>query len=240
MMARLLLTFAVASLTVLAAVESLPASAVERTAGAAVKKPKPTVSTSSTSSPSPTGSPSPTSSPSPTATPSPSPTETASTEPSPTASPQPSPTASPQPSPTASPQPTSTATSTPTTAPSTNCAPDAALLYEGDLYCPGEIAGVKAAAYGVNSRVVLNVTVTGVNGSLVYLMGGPDCWVDPSWTEPVFCGQTVAGMVVDFSGAEQLPAPSTGIELYGVTDAAGGIRPVGFITVAWCDPDYCP
>jgi hypothetical protein len=114
------------------------------------------------------------------------------------------------------------------------------MSYEGNLYCPGEIAGVEIGAYGPNSRVVLNVTVTGVNGNLVYIMGGPICWVDPSETEPVLCGQTVATMVVDFSGAEQVPAPSTGVELYGVTQPAGGFKPVGFITVAWCDPDYCP
>ena len=97
-----------------------------------------------------------------------------------TSSPSPTDTASPGPSPTASAQPSPTATATTTSPPSTNCAVDTMVLFEGNLYCPGEIAGVEAGAYGLNSRVVLSVTVTGVNGDLVYIIGGPSCWVDPS------------------------------------------------------------
>ena len=83
------------------------------------------------------------------------------------------------------------------------------------------------------------MTVTGVEGDLVYIIGGPECWQDPSSTEPMYCAAIVGAMIVDFAGAEQLPAPSTGIELYGVTQFGGRLQPDGFVTVAWCNQD-CP
>ena len=112
--------------------------------------------------------------------------------------------------------------------------------FQGNLYCPGDIAGVQAGGYGLNAPVVLSVTVTGVSGNLVAIMGGPPCWVHPLETEPVYCGQLVPTMVVDFSGSAAVPAPSTGIDLFGVTQSSGTLKPHGFVTVAWCDPDYCP
>jgi cytoskeletal protein RodZ len=208
----------VATLLLAGAFAGLAVGASPEALAAAVKKPKPTVTAS------PTGSPSPTTSP--TASPTTSPTATPTSSPSPTA--------------TATSSPTPTLTPTPTSPPSTTCAVDMMVPFEGNLYCPGEIAGVEASAYGLDTRVVLSVTVTDVTGDLVTIMGGPDCWVDPASTEPVYCGAIVGTMVVDFSGAAELPAPSTAIDLYGVTQAFGGFHPDGFITVAWCDPDYCP
>lgn len=159
----------------------------------------------------------------------PTPTSSSSTSPSPTSSPTSSPSA------TATTSPSSTATAEPTS----GCGDDPAVAFQGRLYCPGVIAGVVAGAYGTNSRIVLSVTVTDVSGDLVHVMGGPGCWVDPSWTEPVYCGDTLGTMTVDFTGADQLPAPSTGIELYGVTQP-GSLVPDGFLTTSWCDPDHCP
>lgn len=141
-----------------------------------------------------------------------------------------------------SPSPTSdspSATATTTADPTGHCGADSAVSFQGQLYCPGEIAGVEAGAYGLNSLVVLSVTVTDVSGDLVSIMGGPGCWVDPSWTEPVYCGETLGTMAVDFTGTDPLPAPSTVIELYGVTQP-GTIQPDGFVTTSWCHPDYCP
>jgi hypothetical protein len=93
----------------------------------------------------------------------------------------------------------------------------------------------------MNSRVVLQgVTVVGVTGAMVGIMGGPACLPDPDAQEPMYCAAIIAGMEVDFTSAESMPAPGTGIDLYGVTEAGGRIRPTGFVTVAWCDPDWCP
>lgn len=154
------------------------------------------------------------------------PTSTSSTSPSPTTS---------SPSATATTSPSSTATAEPTS----DCGDDPAVAFQGRLYCPGEIADVVASAYETNSRISLSVTVTDVSGDLVHVMGGPGCYVDPSWTEPVYCGDTLGTMEVDFAGVDQLPAPSTGIELYGVTQP-GSLVPDGFVTTSWCDPDSCP
>jgi hypothetical protein len=227
MLATLLLTGGVTGTLVLGAAVALPASGAERAAAVHGKKPQPTTSRSATASSSPT------SSPTATATSSPSVTDTPTPEPSPSA---PTPSAEP----TTSSEPSPTATATATASATTNCAADTAKAFEGNLYCPGEIAGVEAGAYGLNSRVILSVTVTGVEGDLVSIMGGPECWADPSSTEPMYCAAIMGTMVVDFAGAEQLPAPSTGIELYGVTRSGGRLQPDGFVTIAWCDPDYCP
>jgi hypothetical protein len=100
--------------------------------------------------------------------------------------------------------------------------------------------GVQGGDYGQNSRVVLQgVTVTGVTGPIVSVMGGPSCLADPADTEPMYCGQIVPSMDVDFTAARSLPEPGTAIDLYGATDGAL-LTPAGFVTVAWCDPDWCP
>lgn len=137
--------------------------------------------------------------------------------------------------------PAPTATASPSPGPVTACTSEATVTFEGALYCPGLIVGVQSGVYGVPGRVVLlGVTVVDVSGPMVYIMGGPACLPDPTSQEPQYCAATVKGMAVNFSGADSLPTPGTGVDLFGVTEPGGSITPEGFVTVAWCDPTTCP
>lgn len=132
--------------------------------------------------------------------------------------------------------PTTTASSSPTAPPAGLCDGVTWVEHAGALYCPAVIVGAQAGAY-VGTRIVLQgVIVTSVSGNLVGIIGGPSCLPPPPGSEPVYCGNLVPEMTVDFGS---MPVPSAGdaIDLYGIQRSAT-VTPVDHVVVG-CDPDIC-
>ena len=156
------------------------------------------------------------------------PTPTATTSPTVvSASPAPTPTTS---SP-AAPNPTPTGS---TASPSieTACA-TAPVQFAGEGYCPAHLSYVRATAYGLGHRVVLQgVQVTAVNGATITVEGGSPCY--PADT---FCGAILAAVPVTFPTGVRMPSYGDFVNVYGVT-AAGSLIAVGHEFLFWCDPSW--
>jgi len=126
----------------------------------------------------------------------------------------------------------------PTTPPPTTPPPGGQtcdVVFEGQAYCPGFIVGVTTGAYGAGAKVVLqSVTVWEASGSHVTIAGGPACLPDPSGG-PVFCGDIVPTLAVDFPASTPPPGVGAIIDVYGTTTSTGGLDPAGYVLIG-CDP----
>ena len=142
--------------------------------------------------------------------------------------------ASPTPTPaTSSPSaPTPTPTGS-TTSPSTEACTAAPVQFAGEGYCPAHLSYVRATAYGLGRRVVLQgVQVTAVNGATITVEGGSPCY-----PADVFCGATLAAVPVTFPAGVRMPSYGDFVNVYGVT-AAGSLNAVGHEFLFWCDPSW--
>jgi hypothetical protein len=123
----------------------------------------------------------------------------------------------------------------PTTPPPTPGTCTDAVTFAGESYCPGFIVGVATGAYGTGTRIVVqSVTVWDVSGTHATIAGGPSCLPDPSG-EPVFCGDIVPTLDVDFAAIPPPPAVGAVVNVYGTTTSTGGLSPAGYEVVG-CDP----
>ena len=154
--------------------------------------------------------------------------------PSGSATQSPTPTPTPSPAPTSSPAAPSPAPTGSTASPSIETACTAApVQFAGEGYCPAHLSYVRATAYGLGHRVVLQgVQVTAVNGATITVEGGSPCY--PADT---FCGATLAAVPVTFPAGVRMPSYGDFVNVYGVT-AAGSLDAVGHEFLFWCDPSW--
>ena len=109
----------------------------------------------------------------------------------------------------------------------------ALVQFAGEGYCPAHLSDVRATAYGLGHRVVLQgVQVTAVNGATITVEGGSPCY--PADT---FCGATLAAVPVTFPAGVRMPSYGDFVNVYGVT-AAGSLDAVGHEFLFWCDPSW--
>ena len=129
-----------------------------------------------------------------------------------------------------------TTSATGTATPRLTCAAETAVWFDGRSYCPGYVVGVTTNAYGAGSRIALEgAVVLSVEGGVAVTTDGTHCLPDPSG-QPTFCGATLDLLTVDFTGSVAVPTAGDVIDLFGVTDGAGGLRPDGYIVTGWSDP----
>jgi hypothetical protein len=112
-----------------------------------------------------------------------------------------------------------------------------AVSYNGQSYCPATISGVKATAYGLGARVVLQgVSVTAKTATTV-TVEGLEATPCPAGS---FCGATMTQqrLTVAWRGGSR-PGVGSVIDLYATT-TSGSLRPVGYlVNRTACYIDLC-
>ena len=111
-----------------------------------------------------------------------------------------------------------------------------ALLFGGQWYCSGTMAGVKATAYGTGKRVVIkSVTVTARSTTSVTV----GAWVAQSCLPGNYCGATLKleTLTVTWTAADR-PGPGDVINLFGAT-RTGSLTPAGYQKLAYCPIEWC-
>jgi hypothetical protein len=109
--------------------------------------------------------------------------------------------------------------------------------FNGQLYCPASISGVKSTSYGVGQRVVLGgVSATAVTSTSVTVEALESSPCPPGY----FCGDnlTTQTLTVSWSGKGRPTTPAV-INLFGTTISAN-LTPAGYQAVQGvCYIDYC-
>lgn len=111
-----------------------------------------------------------------------------------------------------------------------------AVLFNGQLYCPASISGIKATTYGTGKRVVLrDVSVTARTNADITIAALENTPCPPD----KFCGATLTttSLRVLWSGSSRPTTPSV-INLFGVT-RTGSLTPQAYTFsqacyIAWC------